>query len=778
MLDLTKLNPPQREAVLATQGPLLVLAGAGSGKTRVLTYRIAHLIQEGVPAWRILAITFTNKAAREMGSRVAQLCGEAAQDAWISTFHACCARILRRDIEKLGYKRAFTIYDDDDQSTLIKRLLKEMDLSDKQYSPRLVKTVISGAKNAMLTPQEWLDSQQDRDQPRTRNLYQLYEGYEKRLKACDALDFDDLLIKTLALFAEHPPVLESYQARFDYVLVDEYQDTNRAQYELVRLIAGQKRNLCVVGDDDQSIYGWRGADLRNILDFEKDYPDAKVVKLEQNYRSTGNILTAANQVIAHNQGRKEKALWTQAEDGEKIQYYQAVDEQDEAAWICGQVSALKAQGLSPGGCAVLYRANAQSRVIEEALVRSGIPYRVYGGLKFYDRKEVKDVVAYLRALVNPDDDISLLRIINEPRRGIGESTIDKLRAYAQEQQLPLYVAVMDYMQAGLGGRAALAVAGFAQVLEKLMVLRFEQTPQQFVKSVLEVSGYLDQYKKEKNDQNQQRLENIDELVGAVGQYQQQNPQGGLEGFLENVALVTDLDSMPEEHSALTLMTIHSAKGLEFPAVFVAGMEECVFPITRAVYDEKELEEERRLCYVALTRARKRLYLSCAHSRTLFGQRQSNPPSRFLGEIPQRLIQQAGLRAGSASRPEWRPSRAAGPGPAGARQHGAGTAAPGRGSPSARGQGRGQRQSWGGQAPAGGNALGIPGLRKGFVPSAARQVEGVQLFSQGDRVLHRFFGKGVVTQVTGVGDQARVTVAFDQSGERTFPAATAPIVKAR
>ncbi len=753
MVDLTKLNPPQREAVLATQGPLLVLAGAGSGKTRVLTYRIAHLIQEGVPAWRILAITFTNKAAREMAGRVAQLCGEAAQDAWISTFHACCARILRRDIEKLGYKRSFTIYDDDDQSALIKGLLREMDLSDKQYAPRLVKTVISGAKNAMLTPQEWLEGQQDRDQPRTRNLYRLYQAYEKRLKECDALDFDDLLIKTLALFAEHPPVLESYQARFHYVLVDEYQDTNRAQYELVRLIAGERRNLCVVGDDDQSIYGWRGADLRNILDFEKDYPDAKVVKLEQNYRSTGNILTAANQVIAHNKGRKEKALWTQAEDGDKIQYYQAVDEQDEAAWICAQVNALKAQGTPPGGCAVLYRANAQSRVIEEALVRSGIPYRVYGGLKFYDRKEVKDVVAYLRALVNPDDDISLLRIINEPRRGIGESTVDKLRAYAQQQQVPLYVAVMDYMQAGLGGRAALAVAGFAQVLEKLMELRFEQSPQQFVQSVLDVTGYLEQYKKEKNDQNQQRLENIDELVGAVAQYQQQNPQGGLEGFLENVALVTDLDSMPEEHSALTLMTMHSAKGLEFPAVFVAGMEECVFPITRAVYDEKELEEERRLCYVALTRARQRLYLSCARSRTLFGQRQSNPPSRFLNEIPQRLIQPAGGRA-----PAGRPA----PGPRFA------------------GSSRAQAGAWGGErrAPAGGNALGIPGLSKGFVPSVARQVEGVQLFSPGDRVLHRFFGKGVVTQVAGAGDQARVTVAFDHSGERTFPAATAPIVKAQ
>ena len=754
MVDLQKLNPPQREAVLTTQGPLLVLAGAGSGKTRVLTYRIAHLIDEGVPAWKILAITFTNKAAREMQSRVLALSGEVAQEAWVSTFHSCCARILRRDIEKLGYKRSFTIYDDEDQMTLIKRMIRELDLNDKLYPPRMVKTVISGAKNAMLTPDEWLRGQQDPQDLKSRKLYELYSAYEKHLKSYDALDFDDLLIKTLVLFTEHPPVLESYRYRFDYVLVDEYQDTNRAQYELVRLIAGEKRNLCVVGDDDQSIYGWRGADLRNILDFEKDYPDTKVIKLEQNYRSTGNILTAANQVIAHNVGRKEKALWTEAQDGEKILHYEAMDEQDEAAWICAQARGLEAQGVKPGECAVLYRANAQSRVIEEALVRAGLPYRVYGGLRFYDRKEVKDVIAYLRALVNPDDDISLVRIINEPKRGIGESTIEKLRFYARQESVPLYVAVMDYMEVGLGGRAAAAVGGFAQVLNKLMTLRFEQQPQEFVRSVLEVSGYPSQYQQEKNDQNQQRLENIEELVGAVGQYEKQNPEGGLEGFLENVALVTDLDNMPQQQSAMTLMTIHSAKGLEFRAVFVAGMEECVFPITRATFDDKQLEEERRLCYVALTRARERLFLSNARTRMLFGERQMNPHSRFLDEIPVRLMEKAGVCKGA---PPYRNA----PSPSARRE------TPGRGA---------VRNPFPG-APRPG-ALGIPGVSKGFVPSAARQVEGVQLFQEGDRVMHRFFGKGIVTGVTGSGAESKVTVSFEQRGEKIFPVATAPIIKTR
>ena len=427
---LDKLNPEQRAAVEQTQGPLLVLAGAGSGKPRVLTCRIAHLIDSGVPAWRILAITFTNKAAREMVERVDSLTGESGKDAWVSTFHSCCARILRRDIEKLGYKREFVIYDEDDRMTVIKGVAKQLGLSDKEYPPKAINAAISDAKNRMLTPREWLKDAGDNF--RNRRLCEAYEKYEAQLRSNNALDFDDLLIKTLELLSEHPPVLQYYQDKFDYVLVDEYQDTNIAQYQFVRLMAGGKRNLCVVGDDDQSIYGWRGADIRNILEFEKDFPDCRVIKLEQNYRSTANILDAANQVIAHNAGRKEKALWTQCDPGVKVGLYHAMDERDEAAFAALMSKKLISQGMRPGEIAVLYRTNAQSRVLEEAFVRAGVPNRIYGGQRFYDRKEVKDLIAYMRALVNPDDDVSVRRIINEPKRGIGDSTVEALALYAGE----------------------------------------------------------------------------------------------------------------------------------------------------------------------------------------------------------------------------------------------------------------------------------------------------------------------------------------------------------
>ena len=483
MLDLSLLNPPQREAVTAPDGPLLVLAGAGSGKTRVLTNRIAWLMDRGVPAYRILAITFTNKAAREMKSRVERLVGPQAEDAWISTFHSCCARILRRDIEKLGYKRSFTIYDDDDSMTVIRALLKELDISDKMYPPRSVRAAISSAKNDLLTPAEYLDESDQSIHAKT--LFRLYEAYEKRLEGNNALDFDDLLIKTLVLFSEHPPVLDSYQQRFDHVLVDEYQDTNAAQYQLVRLLAGEKRNLCVVGDDDQSIYGWRGADLSNILDFEKDFPDCRTVKLEQNYRSTENILDAANQVIAHNRGRKDKSLWTDAGTGEKVTVYRAMDEREEAAYVTNRLTDIRAAGGNPGEAAVLYRTNAQSRVLEEALVRAGIPYRVYGGMKFYERKEVKDIIAYLRALLNPDDSVSLRRIINEPKRAIGETTIEAMERYAQEEGVPLMAAVMEYDRIDLNSRARAAIGMFVLLIGELTEMCFSMEPLAFFDALLE-----------------------------------------------------------------------------------------------------------------------------------------------------------------------------------------------------------------------------------------------------------------------------------------------------
>ena len=465
MIDMSRLNPPQREAVEHTEGPLLILAGAGSGKTRVLTHRMAYLIDRGVPAWQILAINFTNKAAREMQERALKLC-PAASEAWVSTFHACCARMLRRDIEKLGYQRSFSIYDDDDQNAAIRGILKDMNLNEKMYAPRDVRAIISDAKNRLLTPKEWLREAGEGDF-RNKKLYEIFETYQKKLKGNNALDFDDLLMKTIELLTNHPPVLQYYQNRFHYIMVDEYQDTNMAQYELVRLLAGQRRNLCVVGDDDQSIYGWRGADIRNILEFEKDFPGCKVIKLEQNYRSTSNILDAANQVIAHNAGRKEKALWTQCDPGDKVGLYHAMDDRDEAAFAALMSKKLINQGMRPGEIAVLYRTNAQSRVLEEAFVRAGVPNRIYGGQRFYDRKEVKDLIAYMRALVNPDDDVSVRRIINEPKRGIGDSTVEALSLYAEENELSLMAAVLDSEGAGLSSRAQRLVGGFADLMVEL-----------------------------------------------------------------------------------------------------------------------------------------------------------------------------------------------------------------------------------------------------------------------------------------------------------------------
>lgn len=745
MIDLQTLNPPQREAVLATEGPLLILAGAGSGKTRVLTHRIAYLMERGVPAYSILAITFTNKAAREMKERVVNLSGLASEEAWISTFHACCVRILRRDIEKLGYKRSFTIYDDDDQMTLIKNILRELDLNDKMYPPREIRSAIGSAKNKMLSPDEWLRDAGENF--RNQKICAAMKKYEAMIKQNNALDFDDLLIKTLELFVQHPPVLESYRRKFSYIHVDEYQDTNLAQYNFIQLLTGDKRNICVVGDDDQSIYGWRGADIRNILEFEKDYPDCKVIKLEQNYRSTETILTAANQVIAHNTGRKEKALWTNIGEGQKINLFAALDERDEAAYLCSQLRALEADGIPAGDCAVLYRANAQSRVLEEALVRTGIPYRVYGGVKFYERKEVKDLIAYLRIFTNPDDDVSFLRIINEPRRGIGDSTVEIIRKFAAENALPLFSAILSLDQLPLPSRAKAAVSALSECLVKLMGKRFDEAPDVFLRSIIEVTGYQKQFEKEQSDENTSRLQNIQELIGALSQFVAQNPEGGLEGFLENVALVTDLDGMKEKNRALTLMTLHSAKGLEFPVVFMVGLEEGVFPITRALSDPDQMEEERRLCYVGITRAMKRLYMSCAHTRTLYGSRQAGERSRFLSEIPNRLLADGRGREKTVKLPPARP-QAGGFGGGGSKKPG---------------------------------AFGIPGLRKGFgdvkvVSSAARDVTPVRLFEIGDRVEHRIFGQGTVAGFRNEELGARVVISFDEHGEKVFSADTAPIIK--
>ena len=757
MINLSTLNPQQRIAVENTEGPLLVLAGAGSGKTRVLTYRVAHLMEKGVPAWKILAITFTNKAAKEMAERVQALTGEAGSEAWISTFHACCARILRRDIEKLGYKRQFAIYDEDDRMSVIKAVLKELNLGDKEYPPKAVKAAISDAKNRMLSPDEWL--RDAGDDFRNRKYYEAYRLYERTLRGNNALDFDDLLVKTLELLAEQPPVLEYYQNRFDYILVDEYQDTNRAQYELVRLLTGKKRNLCVVGDDDQSIYGWRGADIRNILDFEKDFPDAKVVKLEQNYRSTGNILDAANQVIAHNQGRKEKALWTQAGEGEKIALYHALDERDEAAFIAAMTRKLIAHGARAGDVAVLYRTNAQSRVLEEAFVRGGIPYHVYGGQKFYERREVKDLIAYMRALVNPDDDVSLRRIINEPKRGIGETTVETLQSYASSAEMSLMSAVLDVENAPLAARPKKLIGEFAELMIDLTEALYEKTASEFLEFMIDKTGYVRALEAVKSDENAARIENIRELQGAVTEFERLNPEGGLADFLENVALVADTDSLNEGGGSVTLMTLHSAKGLEFDNVFLPGMEENIFPLARASYDDELMEEERRLAYVGITRAKKRLFLSHARSRALYNSRSANELSRFVSEIPARLLTD-GTQRGDARRV---PPPSAG--------HGFDRSG---GSGYYSGRGTGAKPA----APSK-PGLGIPGVQKGFggfVGSQARSAKPIALFRVGDRVIHRSFGRGRVVEVMGAGEEQRVRVAFDGSVEKVFSASIAPIVK--
>ena len=777
-MNLNDLNPMQRRAAETLEGPVLILAGAGSGKTRTLTYRVANLLEHGVKAWHILALTFTNKAAREMRERIERLAGADAGEAWIGTFHSICCRILRRDIEKLGYERSFTIYDDDDQQRVIKAVLKELDIDEKFLPPKAVSADISDAKNRLLSPDEWL--QKRGGDYRSQKTHDVMTRYEQRLRAANALDFDDLLVKTLQLFVEHPPVLEYYQDRFQYVHVDEYQDTNYAQYQLVRLITRESRNLCVVGDDDQSIYGWRGADIRNILDFEKDFPDATVIKLEQNYRSTANILDAANQIIAHNEGRKEKELWTEDGEGEKITLYAAADERDEAAWICQRIRQLQRGGTPYGSIAILYRMHALSRVLEETLMRAGIPYHVYGGTRFYDRREVRDVLAYLRLIQNPADDISLSRIINVPKRAIGDSTVEQLTQYARQNDMSLYAAVAAPPDT-LASRARKSVNDFSSLIVSLLLAKETLPLSELVQKVIDDSGLIAQYQKEENEENQARIENIREFMGAVTEFEQKSEDKSLFAFLENVALVTELDNQDSAPSFVTMMTLHSAKGLEYDAVFMSGMEEGIFPSARAMQEDNRVEEERRLCYVGVTRARKLLHLSYARRRMLFNQLQFNAPSCFLQEIPKRLIrEEQSSAAQSASYGYGAPAaRGVGWGSYGGSgmrrqggyqdnesrpQYGYGDTVPQRRAPAPKAPARPAQQPW-----------NIPGVQRGFVPSPARSVQ-VQLFKVGDKVQHPKFGKGVIREVTGSGDAARLHIVFPVFGEKVLAQSIAPIVK--
>ena len=770
-MDLTALNPEQRRAAETLEGPVLILAGAGSGKTRALTYRVANLIDHGVPAWNILALTFTNKAAKEMKTRVQQLIGEEqAEEAWISTFHSTCARILRRDIEKIGYSRSFTIFDDDDQQRVLKEILKQLNIDDKFLPVREVRAKISDAKNKMMTPDEWFQKT-SRDR-RNSMIHDAMTEYEKRMKTLNALDFDDLLLKTLILLADHQPVLEVYRRRFRYVLVDEYQDTNRTQYELIRLLTAESRNLCVVGDDDQSIYGWRGADIRNILEFEKDYPDAAVIKLEQNYRSTGNILDAANQVIAHNEGRKDKTLWTEHGAGEQITVYCAQDEREEAAWIVQKMQELKKAGAPLGEMAILYRTNAQSRIPEEVLMQAGIPYRIFGGQKFYERKEIKDILAYLRVIANPADDISLSRIINVPKRSIGESTVQVLTEHAARHGIPLYAA-LAVLPEDLGSRAKNSVEGFFRMMTMLCAMKESMGLEEFIDELIRTTGLEEQYRKEDTDEAMARIENIQEFCGSVHEFAQMTEGASLEDYLENVALVTDLDRDEGQGGYAVLMTLHSAKGLEFDNVFIPGMEEGIFPSSRSMEEDNRLEEERRLMYVGITRARRRLFLTRASERMLYNQYNHNPASRFLDEIPPRLVREEYSRSAryGVGRPaETRPKR-----------YDNGYRWESQDFPDAEPQARISASGLGKpKLKIKGMDLGsIPGVSRGFVGSSANVLADSamqKLFSPGDRVRHPKFGAGKVTEVTGQGKEARIRIRFDTAGEKELALSIAPIVK--
>lgn len=643
---LANLNEQQQAAVKTTEGPLLIMAGAGSGKTRVLTHRIAYLLAEKqVAPWNILAITFTNKAAREMKERVQALLGGAAEEIWISTFHSMCVRILRRDIDRIGIDRNFSILDTTDQLSVLKNILKEKNIDPKKFDPRSILGTISSAKNELLSPEKFAK--------KAGNYYEkivsdVYEEYQKRLLRNHALDFDDLIMTTIQLFERVPEVLEHYQYKFQYIHIDEYQDTNRAQYMLVKMLASRFQNICVVGDADQSIYRWRGADIQNILSFEKDYPNAKVILLEQNYRSTKRILQAANEVIENNVNRKPKKLWTENPEGQKIVYYEAMNEADEAQFVAGKIKEYVESGKRRySDFAVLYRTNAQSRVMEEVLLKSNIPYQIVGGLKFYDRKEIKDILAYLRVIANPNDDISLLRIINVPKRGIGASTLDKIVNYASENELSVFEALGELEHIGLSARIAASLLEFRRMLEQWGQLQEYVSVTELVEEVLDKSGYREMLKAENTLEAQSRLENIDEFLSVTKHFENVSEDKSLIAFLTDLALISDIDQLNdadgEDGDAVVLMTLHSAKGLEFPVVFLIGMEEGIFPHSRSLEDEDEMEEERRLAYVGITRAEEELFLTSAQMRTLFGYTNMNAVSRFIHEIPEELVERVNKR---------------------------------------------------------------------------------------------------------------------------------------
>ena len=791
--EFGKLNPQQRQAVLSTEGPLLVLAGAGSGKTTVLIHRVANLMKYGrgsdsdeVPEWvseddlrfleayaahpvdegreeaerlcrldpavpwSIIAITFTNKAAGELKHRLEKMLGPDANDIWASTFHSACVRILRRDIDRLGFDKSFTIYDAADAERVVKDILKDFNMDDKTFPPRSILSEISRAKDGMLSGPDYLARCEKQGDYRLTRIAKVYVEYERRLREANALDFDDLILDTVRLLQEYEEVRDYYQRKFRYVLIDEYQDTNQLQYRLSALLAGRWENICVVGDDDQSIYRFRGATIENILSFENQYKGARVIRLEENYRSTGNILEASNAVIRNNQGRKGKELWTHRQKGDKLQLYTAMNESDEAQYVAAQVLSGYSQGRKWRDNAVLYRMNAQSNQIEQAFKRNGVPYRIIGGIRFFDRAEVKDMLAYLCALNNPADDLRLARIINVPARGIGQRTVDAAQTIAAQEGKSLWEVVKNARAYPDLGKAAAKLAQFTDLMEGLRRLAGELSLPDFYEEVLARTGYAAALEAKNTVEDRTRLENVRELLTSINSYLE-NAEGepSLSGFLDEIALYTDLDNHDPDEDCVVMMTMHSAKGLEFPVVFVVGVEEGIFPGARAIGDDAEMEEERRLCYVAMTRAKERLYLTCAAQRMLFGRTSANRPSRFTGEIPEELVEKSGRSP--LSRPDddaagrWRSA------PAPRTFNRGGYGAPWSSEPQAA---RPAAPSQPRRTPA--SPRSAPG---------ARPAAGIPAFQKGDAVVHKAFGRGMVLSVQPMGGDALIEIAFDSVGTK-------------
>lgn len=718
------MNSEQSEAIRTTEGPLLIMAGAGSGKTRVLTHRIAYLLDEkDVSPYNILAITFTNKAAKEMKARVEHLVGEEAQVIWMSTFHSMCVRILRRDADRIGIERNFTIIDPTDQKSVIKDVLKSENIDSKRFEPRMFIGAISNLKNELKTPE---DAQKEANDFHSQMVATVYKGYQRQLSRNEALDFDDLIMTTINLFERVPETLEYYQNKFQYIHVDEYQDTNKAQYTLVKLLANKFKNLCVVGDSDQSIYGWRGADIQNILSFEEDYPEAKTIFLEQNYRSTKNILNAANEVIKHNSERKPKGLWTANSGGDKIQYYEAMTERDEAEYVVKEIMKHQRSGKKYSEMAILYRTNAQSRVLEETFMKSNIPYTMVGGQKFYDRKEIKDLLSYLRVIANSNDDISLQRIINVPKRGIGPSSVEKIQTYALQNNISMFDALAEVDFIGLSKKVTQECISFYEMIQNLIKEQEFLEISEIVDEVLQKSGYRDMLDREQSIESRSRLENLDEFMSVPKDYEENTPleEQSLINFLTDLSLVADIDEA-DTQNGVTLMTMHSAKGLEFPIVFIMGMEESLFPHIRAIKseDDHEMEEERRICYVAITRAEELLYITNATTRMLFGRSQSNMPSRFLKEIPEDLLDSHTGQKRQTIYPKSQPKR---------------------------------------------------GFSK-RTTSTKKQVSSSD-WKVGDKVMHKAWGEGMVSNVNEKNGSVELDIIFKSEGPKRLLAQFAPITK--